>query len=65
MLPGGMWVLGIFLAGPSDCLHDTQTTQKLRAVLSAINKDLMLNIYLNGVSKQDNIILIYNSKTKQ
>lgn len=65
MLPGGMSILGIFLTGPGDCLHDTQCIQKLRAVLSAIHKDLTANIYLSGISNQDNIILTYNSNTKQ
>lgn len=65
MLPGGMWVLGIFVAGPGDCLHDNQCVQKLRAVLTAIYKDLTANIHLNGINNQDNIILTYNSNTQQ
>ncbi|OXU21526.1 hypothetical protein TSAR_005674 [Trichomalopsis sarcophagae] len=65
MLPGGMWVLGIFVVGPGDCLSDSSCAQKLRSVLSAIHKNLASNIYLHGNSNHENLVLSFNSITKQ
>ena len=65
MLPGGMWVLGIFIAGPTDCLSDNSCVQKIRTVLSAVHRNLASNIYLYGNSGQESLILSFNSKTKQ
>lgn len=64
MLPGGMWVLGIFIAAPSDCLSDNTSTQKLRSIVSAIHKNLSSNPYLYGNNPNDALLLAFNSLTK-
>jgi hypothetical protein len=65
MLPGGMWVLGIFIVGPEDCLSNNNYVQKLRSTLFAIYRNLASNVYLCGNSNQENLILSFNSITKQ
>ncbi|XP_058794467.1 protein odr-4 homolog [Phymastichus coffea] len=65
MLPGGMWVLGIFIVGPGDCFNDSNCISKIRSVLTAIQRNLASNVYLYGNSNQENLILSYNSSTDQ
>ncbi|XP_015509510.2 protein odr-4 homolog [Neodiprion lecontei] len=65
MLPGGMWVLGIFVVGPSDILNDSNSINRLRSVVVAIYKHLALNKYLYGNNNQENLILHFNSITQK
>jgi len=65
MLPGGMWVLGIFVVSPGDFFSDTSNVQKLRTVLLAIHKNLASNVHLYGNSSYENLVLSFNSSTKQ
>lgn len=65
MLPGGMWVLGIFIVGPGDCLNDNSCVPKIRTVLTAIHKNLASNVHLYGNSNQEHLILSFNSNTDQ
>lgn len=66
MLPGGMWVLGIFIVGPEDTLDNTNNVQKLKSILSAIYKTLSWNNkHLCGNSQDEKIILSFNSITQK
>lgn len=65
MLPGGMWVLGIFVVGPGDCLGDNNCVQKLKLTLTSVYKNLTSNEYLYGNCKSENLIFSFNSLTKQ
>ncbi|KYM90373.1 Protein odr-4 like protein [Atta colombica] len=62
MLPGGMWVLGVFIVGPEDILDNTSNVQKLKSVLGAIHKTLSWNNkYLCGNNQDEKLILSFNS----
>lgn len=66
MLPGGIWVLGVFLVGPEDTLDNTNNVQKLKSILSAIYKTLSWNNkHLCGNSQEEKIILNFNSITQK
>lgn len=66
MLPGGMWVLGIFIVGPEDTLDNTSNVQKLKSVLGAIHKTLSWNNkYLCGNNQDEKLILSFNSVTQK
>ncbi|XP_012261309.2 protein odr-4 homolog [Athalia rosae] len=65
MLPGGMWVLGIFVVGPDDILSDSNSIIRLRSVIVAIYKHLALNKFLYGNTDQENLILHFNSLTEK
>ncbi|XP_014611081.1 PREDICTED: protein odr-4 homolog [Polistes canadensis] len=64
MLPGGMRILGIFLAGPEDILDDSDNVDKLTVALVIILTNFLQNRYLCGVNRYY-YILIYNSKTQR
>lgn len=65
MLPGNVWVLGIFIIGPGDCLNDSSSVQKLKSVLVTIRRKLLTNVFLYGNSAGENLILNYNSDTQR
>lgn len=66
MLPGGMWVLGVFLVGPEDILDNANNVQKLKSVLNAIYKTLSWNNkHLCGNNQDEKIILNFNSITQK
>lgn len=66
MLPGGMWVLGIFIVGPEDTLENTSNVQKFKSVLGAIHKTLSWNNkYLCGNNQDEKLILSFNSITQK
>ncbi|XP_014467469.1 PREDICTED: protein odr-4 homolog isoform X2 [Dinoponera quadriceps] len=66
MLPGGMWVLGIFITGPEDTLDTTSNVQKLKSVLSAIHKTLSWNNkHLCGNNQDEKLVLAFNSVTQK
>lgn len=66
MLPGGMWVLGVFIVGPEDTLDNTNNVQKLKSILNAIYKTLSWNNkHLCGNSQDEKIILSFNSITQK
>lgn len=66
MLPGGMWVLGVFIVGPEDILDNTNNVQKLKSVLSTIHKTLSWNNkHLCGNNQDEKLILSYNSVSQK
>lgn len=64
MLPGGMRILGIFLAGPEDTLDNNANVHKFRSILLTIQRNFLSNKYLHG-NNQHNFILTYNSVTQR
>uniref|UniRef100_A0A1B6KFK8 Protein odr-4 homolog n=1 Tax=Graphocephala atropunctata TaxID=36148 RepID=A0A1B6KFK8_9HEMI len=50
MLPGGMWVLGLFVAGPGDVLSNSATQSKVTSLLQGLTKALEKNPNLLGNS---------------
>lgn len=66
MLPGGMWVLGVFITGPEDILDTSNNVQKLKSVLSAIYKTLSWNNkHLCGNNQDEKLILAFNNVTQK
>lgn len=66
MLPGGMWVLGVFIVGPEDTLDNTSNVQKVKSVLSEIHKTLSWNNkHLYGNNQDEKLILSFNSITQK
>lgn len=66
MLPGGMWVLGVFITGIEDILDTTSNVQKLKSVLGAIHKTLSWNNkHLCGNNQDEKLILAFNSITQK
>lgn len=61
MLPGGMQVLGIFVAGPGDSLSDHNSTHLVKSVIADIHRNLGSNDYLCGNNKHENLVLGFNS----
>lgn len=64
MLPGGMWILGIFIVGPEDIINNNNNIQKLRSIFITLDKHLSHNKYLHGNNKEEKLILILNSITQ-
>jgi hypothetical protein len=65
MLPGGMWVLGIFIVGPGDVFGDAKAVSKLRAVLQHIKKNLSHNCFLHGNSPSSEKLALHLCSTTQ
>ena len=65
MLPGGMWVLGVFIAGPGDSLSDNNSVQIMRSVIAEIHRNLGSNQYLYGNSEYENLVLSFNNLTQK
>ncbi|XP_018406308.1 PREDICTED: protein odr-4 homolog [Cyphomyrmex costatus] len=66
MLPGGMWVLGIFIVGPEDIFDDTSNVENLKSILGAIHKTLSWNNkYLCRNNQDEKLILSFNSITEK
>uniref|UniRef100_A0A1B6CVJ3 Protein odr-4 homolog n=1 Tax=Clastoptera arizonana TaxID=38151 RepID=A0A1B6CVJ3_9HEMI len=66
MLPGGMWVLGLFIIGPGDIFSDQSCHSKLNSILFSINKHLSSNphLYGNGPSSEKLIFHLSSSSQK-
>ncbi|XP_043472085.1 protein odr-4 homolog [Leptopilina heterotoma] len=65
MLPGGMWVLGIFTVGPEDVFTTNASVEKLKAILSSVEKNLIANPHLYGNHEEESLLLHFNSLTKK
>ncbi|GFG31428.1 hypothetical protein Cfor_09276 [Coptotermes formosanus] len=65
MLPGGMWVLGIFIVGPGDVFGDPKAVSRLRAVLQHIKKNLANNCFLHGNSPSSDKLALHLCSTTQ
>jgi len=65
MLPGGMWVLGLFIVGPGDVFGDQKAVSRLRAVLHHIKKNLSNNCFLHGNSPSSDKLVLHLCSTTQ
>lgn len=65
MLPGGMWVLGIFTVGPGDVFGDAKAVSKLRTVLHYIKKNLSNKFFLHGNSPSSEKLALHLCSTTQ
>lgn len=65
MLPGGMWVLGVFVVGPGDVFAETTSLAKLNSILININKHLNNNRFFCGNSGNTEKLLLHVSTDTQ
>lgn len=63
MLPGGMFVLGIFIVSPEDLL--SQFNSKIKGILTTVHKQLEDNSYLYGNENSEKLVLNYCTKTEK
>lgn len=61
MLPGGTYVLGVFVIAPEDL--SGSILDKLKFVLQTMHKQLESTKYLYGNAMSENLLVTYNSKT--
>lgn len=61
MLPGGTYVLGVFVISPEDVTGTS--LDKLKTVLQTVHKQLELPKYLFGNATTEKLLVNYNSKT--
>lgn len=61
MLPGGTYVLGVFVIAPEDLTGSS--LDKLKLVLQTMHKQLELTKYLYGNAMSEKLLVMYNSKT--
>lgn len=63
MLPGGMYILGIFIVSQEDVL--TPVSSKVKSILLQINKQLSANPYLYGSpDNAEKLVLNYSIRTE-
>ncbi|RZF41642.1 hypothetical protein LSTR_LSTR008077 [Laodelphax striatellus] len=66
MLPGGMWVLGIFTIGPGDLFNEALAPSKLKSVLTKLTKCLSVDNYKYGNSPSTEKLAFHlNSDSKK
>lgn len=65
MLPGGMWVLGVFVVGPRDVFGDAKAVSRLRTVLHHIKKSLSSNSFFHGDSPSTEKLVLHLCSTTQ
>ncbi|XP_046392657.1 protein odr-4 homolog [Ischnura elegans] len=66
MLPGGMWVLGIFTVGKSDPFEDSGDRTRVRCALVQIREHFMKHSYLHGDGPStEKLALHYNPVTQK
>lgn len=62
MLPGGMWVLGIFIVGPGDIFIESASVNKIKLIITKIKKILSLNKYLYAMPPNQEILTFHLSR---
>lgn len=65
MLPGGMWVLGVFIVGPGEVFAETTSLAKLNSILININKHLNNNRFFCGNTTSTEKLLLHLSTDTQ
>ncbi|KAJ8944509.1 hypothetical protein NQ318_011767 [Aromia moschata] len=63
MLPGGMYVLGVFVISPEDVLSPFHP--KVKSVLNAVHKLLESTKYLYGNTDTEKLVVSYSTKLKR
>lgn len=61
LLPGGMWVLGVFIIGPGDIFSEPSSQTKLISILSYLFKCLGRNPYMYGNGPASEKLIFYLS----
>lgn len=61
MLPGGTYVLGVFIASPEEL--SGPSLDKVKLVFQTMHKQLDTTKYLYGNAMSEKLLVIYNSKT--
>lgn len=59
MLPGGMWVLGVFICSPSNIFLDNSDETKAKSILYCLKKQLASEPLLNGSSPSAEKLLLH------
>lgn len=64
MLPGGFWVLGIFICSSNDIFSDTSAQSRLKSIIYQLKKVLSSEplLYANSPSP-DKLLLHFNSES--
>ncbi|XP_039294154.1 uncharacterized protein LOC111048357 [Nilaparvata lugens] len=66
MLPGGMWILGVFTIGPGDLFSDALAQSELKSVLTKLSKCLSVDNYKYGNSPSTEKLAFHlNSESKK
>ncbi|XP_071455239.1 protein odr-4 homolog [Hetaerina americana] len=66
MLPGGMWVLGIFTVGKSDPYEDSSDRNRVRCALVQIREHFVKHSYLHGDGpSSEKLALHYNTVSQK
>lgn len=60
MLPGGMWVLGLFLIGQNDPFESQQNSSRLRTILRHVRTELQKNSLYGDSPSSEKLILHLN-----
>ncbi|XP_034234518.1 protein odr-4 homolog [Thrips palmi] len=60
MLPGGMWVLGLFLIGQNDPFESQQNASRLRSILRHVRTELQKNSLYGDSPSSEKLILHLN-----
>ncbi|XP_077283826.1 protein odr-4 homolog isoform X2 [Arctopsyche grandis] len=61
MLPGGMFVLGLFIVSSDDVFNDAASLNKIRSILAHINRTLSSNQYMYGVPAHSERLVVHYS----
>jgi hypothetical protein len=59
MLPGGMWVLGLYVVGPGDLFSDKTALNKISSILPFIYKSSKSNPHMRG-NTPNNQLVVFN-----
>ncbi|XP_063224747.1 protein odr-4 homolog [Bacillus rossius redtenbacheri] len=62
MLPGGMWVLGLFVVGPGDVLSDGAATRHLHAAHRQLRAELSRDPHLRGACPEPTTLVAHLSE---
>lgn len=60
MLPGGMWVLGLFLIGQNDPFESQQNSSRLRTILRHVRTELQKNSLFGDSPSSEKLVLHLN-----
>lgn len=66
MLPGGMWVLGLFVTGPGDIFSESSSQSKLNSLIQSLTKalDQNPNLYGNSPSAEKLVLHLIGGTNK-
>jgi hypothetical protein len=67
MLPGGLFILGIYVVEPLESIFTTKYEATIKNLLSTLNKSLSRNVHYGAEfgANNEKIVFHYNPKTKK